>query len=195
MSVASSRPSDPPETTPAIAAAESRPSVLVEDDRTGMDNASLKRAFLDHLSYSLGKNANTSTQLDRFFALALTVRDRLTYRWAQTQETYSKVDAKRIYYLSAEFLLGRALANNLHALDIYEKAKELLAGANLDLADLLESEPEPGLGNGGLGRLAACFLDSMATLGYAGYGYGIRYEFGIFEQKIDHGWQVEQGDA
>jgi glycogen phosphorylase len=189
---AASRPT-PPETSPAIAL-ESRPNVLVEDDRTGMDDASLRRAFLDHLSYSLGKNANTSTELDRFAAMALTVRDRLTYRWAQTQETYSRVDAKRVYYLSAEFLLGRALANNLHALGIYEKAKQLLAGAKLDLVDLLEAEPEPGLGNGGLGRLAACFLDSMATLGYAGYGYGIRYEFGIFEQDLKNGWQVERPD-
>src|SRR5688572_29215727 len=136
-----------------------------DDDRTGMDDATLRRAFLDHVSYSLGKRAGNSTELDRFFALAFTVRDRLTYRWAQTQETYSRVDAKRIYYLSAEFLLGRALTNNLLALDLYDKSKKLLAGAGLELADLLESEPEPGLGNGGLGRLAACFLDSMATLG------------------------------
>ncbi len=167
----------------------------IEDDRTGMDAATLRRAFLDHLSYSLGKGARNATELDRFVALALTVRDRLTYRWAQTQETYARTDAKRIYYLSAEFLLGRALVNNLHALDLHEKAKTLLKGAGLDLADVLEGEPEPGLGNGGLGRLAACFLDSMATLGYAGYGYGIRYEFGIFEQEIKNGWQVERPDA
>src|SRR5262249_25443669 len=98
------------------------------------------------------------------------------------------------YYLSAEFLLGRALTNNLHALGLYSRAKDLLAPAGLELSNLLESEPEPGLGNGGLGRLAACFLDSMATLGYAGYGYGIRYEFGIFEQEIKAGWQVERPD-
>ncbi len=182
----------PPMTSPSIDLDSQR--TLVEDDRTGMDDASLRRAFLDHLSYSLGKNAGNSTELDQFIAMALTVRDRLTYRWAQTQETYSRVDAKRIYYLSAEFLLGRALANNLHALNLYDKAKQLLGGANIELADLLESEPEPGLGNGGLGRLAACFLDSMATLGYAGYGYGIRYEFGIFEQDIKNGWQVERPD-
>ena len=184
-------PTDPPMTSPAI---EQEPRSLVEDDRTGMDAASLRRAFLDHLSYSLGKGAANATKLDRFIALALTVRDRLTFRWAQTQETYARKDAKRIYYLSAEFLLGRALSNNLHALDLYDKAKDLLAGAGLDIADVLDSEPEPGLGNGGLGRLAACFLDSMATLGYAGYGYGIRYEFGIFEQEIKDGWQVERPD-
>ncbi|MBX3228029.1 MAG: glycogen/starch/alpha-glucan phosphorylase [Labilithrix sp.] len=178
-------------TSPSIEA-DHRP--LIEDDRTGMDDASLKRAFLDHLSYSIGKNAFNSTKLDRFFALALTVRDRLVYRWAQTQETYSKQDVKRVYYLSAEFLLGRALTNNLHALDLYDRAKKLLADAGLDISDVFESEPEPGLGNGGLGRLAACFLDSMATLGYAGYGYGIRYEFGIFEQELKGGWQVERPD-
>jgi starch phosphorylase len=159
-----------------------------------MDDASLRRAFLDHLSYSVGKSPKNATKLDHFVAMALSVRDRLVYRWAQTQETYSKVDAKRIYYLSAEFLLGRALSNNLHALDLYERAKQLLADAGLELSDLLEAEPEPGLGNGGLGRLAACFLDSMATLGYAGYGYGIRYEFGIFEQELKGGWQVERPD-
>ena len=176
-------------TTPGVA-----PPSSALDDRTGMDDATLRRAFLDHLSYSLGKGATNATALDRFFAMALTVRDRLTYRWAQTQETYSRVDAKRIYYLSAEFLMGRALANNLHALDVYEKARTLLASAGFELADVLEDEPEPGLGNGGLGRLAACFLDSMATLGYAGYGYGIRYEFGIFEQELKSGWQIEHPD-
>ena len=184
--------SSPPPTTPAI---ENHPSgPLVEDDRTGMDDATLKRAFLDHLSYSLGKSAQNSTDLDRFVALALTVRDRLTYRWAQTQETYSKQDAKRIYYLSAEFLLGRALANNLQALGLFDRAKEILAKVDQSLVDIIEDEPEPGLGNGGLGRLAACFLDSMATLGYPGYGYGIRYEFGIFEQVIKAGWQTELPD-
>ena len=185
-------PSSAPPTS--VLGADLRSSVTVEDDRTGMTDETLRRAFLDHLSYSLGKGAANSTALDRFVALALTVRDRLTYRWAQTQETYSKTDAKRIYYLSAEFLLGRALANNLHALGLYDKARTLLKGAGLDLADLLEDEPEPGLGNGGLGRLAACFLDSMATLGDAGSGYGIRYEFGIFEQEIKNGWQVERPD-
>ncbi|HSO39711.1 MAG TPA: glycogen/starch/alpha-glucan phosphorylase [Labilithrix sp.] len=191
MSTTAASSSAPPPTTPGV---EPHSSITVEDDRTGMTDEALRRAFLDHLSYSLGKGAANSTALDRFVALALTVRDRLTYRWAQTQEQYSKGDVKRIYYLSAEFLLGRALANNLHALGLYEKARTLLKGAGLDLADLLEDEPEPGLGNGGLGRLAACFLDSMATLGYAGYGYGIRYEFGIFEQEIKNGWQVEHPD-
>ncbi len=169
-------------------------AVTVEDDRTGMDPVTLRRAFTDHLNYSLGKRTINATALDRFFAMALTVRDRLSYRWAQTQETYSREDAKRVYYLSAEFLLGRALSNNLHALDLWKTAERLLKEAGLDLADILEDEPDAGLGNGGLGRLAACFLDSMATMGLPGYGYGIRYEFGIFEQEIKNGWQVERPD-
>jgi starch phosphorylase len=159
-----------------------------------MDDATLRRAFMDHLAFSLGKRPQNSTQLDRFAALALTVRDRLTYRWWQTQEQYARSNAKRVYYLSAEFLLGRALANNLMALGLYDRAKNLLRGADLELADMLEVEPDAGLGNGGLGRLAACFLDSMATLGIPGHGYGIRYEFGIFDQEIRNGWQVERPD-
>src|SRR5882757_6931869 len=132
--------SEPPMTSPSIDADHGS---LVEDDRTGMDDASLKRAFLDHLSYSIGKGSANSTALDRFIALALTTRDRLTYRWAQTQETYSKLDVKRVYYLSAEFLLGRALTNNLQALDLYDRARKLLADAGLEISDVFESEPEP----------------------------------------------------
>src|SRR5262249_51988983 len=149
MTILSKKPiQEPPATTPTVEIQERQ--VVVEDDRTGMDDASLRRAFMDHLSYSVGKSTNNSTELDQFFAMALSVRDRLVYRWAQTQETYSKVDAKRIYYLSAEFLLGRALTNNLHALGLYNRAKDLLGSAGLELSNLLESEPEPGLGNGGL---------------------------------------------
>lgn len=169
-------------------------TVLVEDDRTGMDPAALRRAFLDHLQYSLAKRLEYSTANDKFFALALTVRDRLVQRWAQTHEEYYRQDVKRVYYLSAEFLLGRALANNLIAVGIYDEVKKVMAGMGVDLADVLEEEPDAGLGNGGLGRLAACFLDSMATLGLPGYGYGIRYEFGIFQQEIRDGYQVEHPD-
>ncbi|MCA9588520.1 MAG: glycogen/starch/alpha-glucan phosphorylase [Myxococcales bacterium] len=170
------------------------PIIKVEDDRTGMDDTTLRRAFLDHLAFSLGKRATGATPLDLFTAMALTVRDRLAYRWAQTQDAYAQKDAKRVYYLSAEFLLGRALQNNLQALGLYDRAKKLCEGAGLELGDLLESEQDAGLGNGGLGRLAACFLDSMATLSLPGYGYGIRYEFGIFDQEIKSGWQVEHPD-
>jgi len=168
--------------------------IQVEDDRSGIDAAALRRAFVDHLLYSEARPLESSTARDRFVALALTMRDRMVFRWSQTQAEYYRTDAKRIYYLSAEFLLGRALANSLLALGLYEEMKAVLAALGVELADLLEVEPDAGLGNGGLGRLAACFLDSMATLGIPGYGYGIRYEFGIFEQEIRDGQQIEHPD-
>ncbi|HUJ28020.1 MAG TPA: glycogen/starch/alpha-glucan family phosphorylase, partial [Myxococcales bacterium] len=156
--------------------------------------AALLHSFTNHLLYSLAKDQYTSTALDRYSALALTVRDRLIERWISTQQRYYKKDAKRVYYLSAEFLMGRALANNLINLGLYDVARDAMKMLNLDLADLLEQEVDAGLGNGGLGRLAACFLDSMATLDIPGYGYGIRYEFGMFDQEIKDGWQLEKPD-
>ncbi len=168
--------------------------ILVQDDRTGMQRPTLRRAFLDHVQYSQGKHPGSATVYDRFNALALMVRDRLVHRWQATAAAYYRADAKRVYYLSAEFLLGRALRNNLMAVGLLDDVREVLAELNVDLDELLEQEPDAGLGNGGLGRLAACFLDSLATLGYPAYGYGIRYEFGIFEQRIEAGWQVERPD-
>ena len=154
----------------------------------------LLHSFTNHLLYSLAKDQYSATARDRFMSLALTVRDRVTERWMSTQQRYYKKDAKRIYYLSAEFLMGRALSNNLINLGMYETAREAMKMINVDLADVLEQEVDAGLGNGGLGRLAACFLDSMATLSIPGYGYGIRYEFGMFEQEIKDGWQLEKPD-
>ncbi|HEY6006258.1 MAG TPA: glycogen/starch/alpha-glucan family phosphorylase, partial [Anaeromyxobacter sp.] len=159
--------------------------------RTAADVETLKRAYADHLQYSQGKDEHTATQLDRYFAVAYAVHDRMTRRWIETQQTYYKHDAKRVYYLSLEFLMGKALENNLLNLGLYDNMRAALNDLGLDLADLLPEEPDAGLGNGGLGRLAACFLDSLATLSYPAYGYGIRYEFGIFEQEIRNGWQVE----
>jgi starch phosphorylase len=169
-------------------------NVSVEDDRTGMDPVTLRRAFTDHVQYSRSRDLDGATAFDRYMALALSVRDRLVARWAQTQRTYYEEDVKRAYYLSAEFLLGRALVQNLQALGIYEDYKQVLGEMGIDLDDLIEKEPDAGLGNGGLGRLAACLLESMATLGLPGGGYGIRYEFGIFEQAIRNGQQVERAD-
>src|SRR5215471_6890557 len=160
----------------------------------GADPESLRHAFLDHLRYSRGKNPENATTYDRFNALALTVRDRLANRWVHTQRAYYQKDVKRAYYLSAEYLLGRVLENNLLNLGLLEEARAVLQSEGVDLDALLETEPDPGLGNGGLGRLAACFLDSMATLGLPGFGYGIRYEFGIFTQDIVAGHQVERAD-
>ncbi len=169
--------------------------IEVEDDRTGMNPATLERAVLDHLNYTVLKDARSAVLSDVYTALAHAVRDRLVERWIKTQRAYYDQDVKRVYYLSAEFLMGRALGNNLLNLGLWDTVKELLSSHGVDLEQLLEEEHDPGLGNGGLGRLAACFLDSMATLGLPGVGYGIRYEFGIFEQHIRDGWQVEKADA
>ncbi len=160
--------------------------------RTGMDTETLRRAFVDHLQYSQGKDEHSATALDRFLAMAYTVRDRMMHRWIQTQQSYYKADAKRVYYLSLEFLIGRLASSNLINLGMYEPMRRALEDLGLDLSDLLEQEVDAGLGNGGLGRLAACYLDSMATLALPAYGYGIRYEFGIFDQDIQNGYQVER---
>src|SRR4051812_15175780 len=158
------------------------------------ESAAILHSFTNHLLYSLAKDQYSATARDRFLSLALTVRDRLIERWIATQQRYYRRDAKRVYYLSAEFLMGRALLSNLLNLGLYETARESMRMIGLDIADVLEQEVDAGLGNGGLGRLAACFLDSMATLDIPGYGYGIRYEFGMFEQEIKDGWQVERPD-
>src|SRR5919109_480505 len=156
--------------------------------------AAVLHSFTNHLLYSLAKDQYSATARDRFMSLALTVRDRLIERWIATQQRYYRRDAKRVYYLSAEFLMGRALANNLLNLGLYDTAHEAMRMMGLEIADLMEQETDAGLGNGGLGRLAACFLDSMATLDVPGYGYGIRYEFGMFDQEIKGGWQIEKPD-
>jgi glycogen phosphorylase len=168
--------------------------ITIEDDRTGTTVETLKRALADNLYYIQGKDENFATLYDYFMALAYTVRDRLVHRRIKTTQTYFKKDAKTVYYLSAEFLIGRLLINNLINLGIYEQMQQALKDSGLSLDDLMEREEEPGLGNGGLGRLAACFLDSLAALEIPAVGYGIRYEFGIFDQLIADGWQTERPD-
>ena len=167
---------------------------LVEDDRTGTSPEALRRAFLDHLVYSVGKQFVDSSARDRYLALSLVVRDRMVHRWSHTINRYREENVKRAYYLSAEFLLGRTLLSNLVNLGLEGEMRALAEAAGVEISDVLEEEPDAGLGNGGLGRLAACFLDSMATLGLPAMGYGIRYEYGIFEQAIRGGYQVEKPD-
>nr|WP_272913419.1 glycogen/starch/alpha-glucan phosphorylase [Desulfomonile tiedjei] len=162
--------------------------------RRGLSLDALKRGFLDHLRYSQGRIPKIATLNDQYMALAYTVKDRLLHRWIRSAETYMKGRLRAVSYLSAEFLLGPQLANNLINLGIYEEVRETFEAAGGDWNALLEHEPEPGLGNGGLGRLAACFLDSLATLQIPSIGYGIRYEFGIFSQTIQDGKQIETTD-
>ncbi len=165
-----------------------------EDDRTGLGKETLKQAFLDNLFYMQGKFPALATRKDYYLALAYVVRDRLLQRWISTAAAYTRHGSRTVAYLSAEFLMGPHLGNNLVNLGIYGEAQQAVAELGLDLDELLNEEEEPGLGNGGLGRLAACFLDSLATLEIPSLGYGIRYEFGIFEQEIVDGWQVERTD-
>ncbi len=170
------------------------PRVVVEDDRTGMSVPAFKRAFMDNLACVQGVGDWNATLHDYYMALSYTVRDRLVRRWIRSVETYFQADAKFVCYLSAEFLMGRQLGSNLLNAGCWSAVHQALQEMGLNLYDILEVEPEPGLGNGGLGRLAACFLDSLATLNIPAIGYGIRYEFGIFEQRLENGWQVEHPD-
>jgi starch phosphorylase len=165
-----------------------------EYDKLGQDRKSLKRSIANRLIYSLGKDPITATTRDWFHTTAYAVRERLIERWMETMRSYYRSDAKRVYYLSMEFLPGRLLSNSLLNMGIYEECREALSDLELDIDRIHEIEQDAALGNGGLGRLAACFLDSMATLSLPGYGYGIRYEYGMFNQRIEHGDQVEHPD-
>jgi starch phosphorylase len=170
------------------------PLIQVEDDRTGLSIETLRRALADNLFYLQGKFPLIASRHDCYMALAYTIRDRLLQRWLNTAQTYLSDDNKVVCYLSAEFLVGPHLGNNLVNLGLYEQVKQAVTDSGLDLEELIQIEEEPGLGNGGLGRLAACYMDSLATLEIPAIGYGIRYEFGIFDQEIRDGWQVEITD-
>ena len=166
----------------------------LSNERTGLSDEELINGVVDHLRFSFAKNRRNASLDDIYLAMSLDIRDHLINRWMKTQKRYYENDAKRVYYLSAEYLLGRSMTNNLMNMGLYDTAKRLLAQYDLDINEIEAREPDPGLGNGGLGRLAACFLDSLATLGYPAMGYGIRYEFGIFKQSFKDGWQVENRD-
>jgi starch phosphorylase len=179
-------------TTPTLAALSPEGSLKSQRTAPGVD--ALAHSFLDNLFFVQGRSRDRATMNDLYMALAHAVRDRLVERWIQTVLNYRAQDVRVVCYLSAEFLTGPHLANNLINLGIYEEAEEAMRKLGLDLETLIEQEEEPGLGNGGLGRLASCFMDSLATLDIPAIGYGIRYEFGIFDQEIRDGWQVEITD-
>jgi len=157
---------------------------------SGTDEALYER----HLLFDSGVDLAVATSRDRFEALARSVRDILSQRWLLTEKTYEQQDPKRLYYLSMEFLIGRSLANNVTNLLLSPLANQVIQDKKLDFIDILEQEPDAGLGNGGLGRLAACFMESAATMQLPAMGYGLRYEYGIFKQSIRNGWQQETPD-
>lgn len=154
----------------------------------------VKESIRRHVRYSVGKSERYATARDRYYALCLSVRDMLVERWIRTQGDYYDQKVKRVYYLSLEFLMGRALKNAIINLGLLDDYKRAMSDLGYSFEELEELEHDAALGNGGLGRLAACFLDSMATLGIPGYGYGIRYDYGIFSQAIESGWQKEDPD-
>ena len=162
--------------------------------RTALGVEALAQSFLDNLFFVQGRSLERATVNDLYMALAHTVRDRLVERWISTVKNYQAQDVRVVCYLSAEFLTGPHLATNLINLGIYDETEQAMRKLGLDLNLLIEQEAEPGLGNGGLGRLASCFMDSLATLDIPAIGYGIRYEYGIFDQQIRDGWQVETTD-
>ena len=159
------------------------------------DKAQFIKDVQDNVKNLYRKTIKEATQQEIFQAVSFTVKDVIIDEWLATQRSFDKQDPKMVYYMSMEFLMGRALGNNLINLKAYKQVKEALEEMGLNLDVIEDQEPDPALGNGGLGRLAACFLDSLATLGYSAYGCGIRYRYGMFKQEIRDGYQVEVPDA
>ena len=153
-----------------------------------------KESVKENVKFLYRKTLEEATQEQIFQAVSYTVKDVIIDNWLETQNAYQKQDPKIVYYMSMEFLMGRALGNNLLNLTAYGEVKEALEELGLDLNVIEDQEPDPALGNGGLGRLAACFLDSLATLNYCAYGCGIRYRYGMFKQEIKDGFQLEVPD-
>ena len=169
-------------------------SMPLELDKPALDAPSIKRSLANRLMYSIGKDPLTATDRDWFYSAAAVVRERLIERWMETMRSYYREDTKRVYYLSMEFLMGRTLMNSMLNIGCDESFRRAMNEMGLELEKIRDMEDDAALGNGGLGRLAACFLDSMATLSIPGYGYGIRYEYGMFNQRIENGAQVEHPD-
>ena len=158
------------------------------------DKELFKRSVLYNVKTLYRKNMDEATEQQIFQAVSYAIKDQIVDNWLKTQEAYEKEDPKTVYYLSMEFLMGRALGNNMINLMAYKDAKDALEELGVDINIVEDQEPDAALGNGGLGRLAACFLDSLATLGYSAYGCGIRYRYGMFKQEIRDGYQVEVPD-
>lgn len=167
----------------------------VQKTRFGHKAKDIQQDYAEHLKYTLDADIYHNTPESRYEAFALSIMDRIVHQWHTTRETQRKKDVKRVYYLSLEFLMGRAMTNNIINLGIEDEAKKALKEVGQNFEELRDIEPDAGLGNGGLGRLAACFLDSLATLELPAFGYGIRYNYGIFNQLIKEGWQEEIPDS
>jgi starch phosphorylase len=174
--------------------AKKEPDSIFFTDKEDPTSFSLSNQFAEHLEFTLVKDKNTATGADAYNALSLAVRDRMVRSWLRTQKAYHDKDVKRVYYLSLEYLMGRILGNALINLITIMNVVLFLIVMVMILKKLWNKNTDMGLGNGGLGRLAACYLDSMATLQLPAFGYGIRYEYGIFEQDIENGYQVERAD-
>ena len=166
-----------------------------ENTRFTCSEKAIERDFAEHLKYTRDAHVFHTTDIDRYTALVLTIRDRIIHQWGTCRDVHRTKKVKRVYYLSLEFLMGRAMTNNIINMQIEDIVKSALKDLGYKYEDLADIEADAGLGNGGLGRLAACFLDSLATLDYPSYGYGIRYNYGIFKQQIKNGFQVEQPDS
>src|SRR5215831_8832546 len=191
-------PKTPPKATPKTAAkveVDGLARLLEQYEYGPIEFAGSRNAAYErHLVFDNVNSLQAAGPRERFEALARSVRDVLSQRWVRTEETYVRKNPKRIYYLSMEYLIGRSLANNFTNLLLDPLARQVAKQKNIDLVEVVEQEPDAGLGNGGLGRLAACFLDSMATMELPAMGYGLRYEYGMFKQTIKDGWQQEQPD-
>src|SRR5262245_10736010 len=173
---------------------ESRKPLNIRQPAPAGEVHALRDAILGKLTYALGTSVEAASRQEWYTATALAVRDRVVDIWMRSSQQAAKQRKKRVYYLSIEFLIGKLLFDTLVNLELLPQAREALASFNVDLDNLRDCEADPGLGNGGLGRLAACYLDSMSALGIPAFGYGIRYEQGLFEQRFHHGWQEECPD-
>ncbi len=162
--------------------------------RSGLDRDSIREDIKLHLRHTLAKDENSRTNWDNYQSVVLTIMDRLNDKWLTTQKAYTDQGSKRVYYLSMEFLIGRLLDNMVVNLDVQQEVADALSDVGLNYDEIRDAEWDAGLGNGGLGRLAACFLDSMATLGIPAIGYGLRYDYGMFYQKFENGFQIEKPD-